>query len=437
MRICCRVAAASSVVLALLAGVSASAQTPTPGWGRFALFAQTSKQVQDTGLTANTSDVIGNLTVRSATNDDGGIEYALDTRSTTYTGAINQRQVSVYDAYVGYRTSGGFGLRLGQMWLNDLGALGAVGGALAEYRARTVSAVGRFRAGLFAGEEPDTLQVGFVNGIRKAGAYVAVDGDLGRRDVLGFVTIKNQGMTEREVITMLNFIPIGRSFFMYQASEYDLVGPGGTGKTGLNYFFTNFRWAPSNVFDFQGTYHHGLSIDARTITNDELNGKPVDTRLLTGFLFESAGGRFTVSVTPRTRVWVGYYRDRNNVDAAPTGRVNAGFWAGNILRSGIDLTISDNRMDRTGNHYDSWYASLGASITRSVYVSADYTTSLSILAFTTSGGVQIESRPQSKRYALTSTINLSRAFSLLLTAERLLEDTSHEDRAMLGFSVRF
>jgi len=394
--------------------------------------------VQDNGLATNLSDVIGNLTLRSATNDDGGLEYAFDARGTNYSGAFQQQQVSIYDAYVGFRSAGGgFGLRLGQMWLNDLGALGSVGGALAEYRARERSAAGRFRLGLFAGMEPDPFNAKFVSGVRKSGGYVALDGDLGRRHVLGFVTIRNQGLTEREVATLLNFLPVGRRFFMYQTAEYDLKGPGGSEKKGLNYFFVNARWAPSDVIDLQGTYHHGLSIDARTITNDELNGKPVDPRLLTGFLFESAGGRLTVTVIPRVRVWAGYYRDRNNVDSTETGRTNAGFWAGNILGSGLDLMVSDNRWDRPANHYDSVYASLGASLGRAVYLSADYTTSLSILSFTNAGGVTVESRPQTKRYAFSSNFNVSRALSLILTAERFLVDTGHEDRAMVGFSVRF
>lgn len=430
--------AATGAAAALLAAVSVDAQTPTPAWGRFALFAQSSRQVQDGGYSANTSDIIANLTLQSAGNDDGGFEYALDVRGANYSGGFTQRQVSIYNAYVGFRSAGGqFGLRVGQMWLNDLGALGSVAGAQFEYRARQTSAAGRFRFGLFAGGEPDPFQAKLVNGVRKAGGYVALDGDLGRRHVLGFVTIKNQGLTEREVVTLLNFIPVGRRFFMYQAAEYDLKGPGGTDKKGLNYVFVNARWAPSDVVDFQATYHHGLSIDARTITNDELNGQPVDSRLLTGFLFESVGGRVTVSVSRRTRVWAGYYRDRNNMDSTATGRINAGFWAGNILGSGLDFMVSDNRSDRTGSRYDSWYVSLGASLGRAVYLSADYTTSLSVLSFTDAGGAQVESRPESKRYSLSSTVNLNRTLSLLLTADHSLLDTGRDNRAMLGFVVRF
>ncbi len=429
--------AAAVVGSLFLTVVATSASAQTQGWGRFSLFAQTSNMRQDTGFTFNSSDIIGYFTLHSPSNDNGGIEYAIDVRSADYSGAFQQRQTSVYDAYVGYRTQGGFGVRLGEMWLNDLGALGALGGALFEYRAPQESALGRLRVGLFGGMEPSAFTTGFVSGVRKGGAYVALDGDLGRRDVLGFVTIRNQNLTERQVATMLNFIPIGRKFFIYQVAEYDLQGPAGTGKSGLNYFFTNVRYAPSDVIEFEGTYHHGLSIDARTITTDELNGRPVDSRLLTGLLFESAGGRVTVSLSRFVRVWGGYYRDRNNVDSSATGRVQGGFWATNVFGSGIDFTVSDNRMDRTGNHYDSWYTSLGTSIGRSVYLTADYTTSLSILSFTDSGGVLVESRPQSKRYSLSTMINLTRWLSVMVQGERLIEDTSTDNRVLAGITVRF
>ncbi|TAM56193.1 MAG: hypothetical protein EPN53_02040 [Acidobacteria bacterium] len=426
---------AMAVAAALLTAASAPAQTK--GWGTFSLFGQSSTQRQDTGYSYSTSDLIAYLTLRSPGNDDGGLEYGLDVRSARYSGVFDQNQVSIYDAYFGFRSKSGFGFRLGQMWLNDLGALGSFGGALLEYRAKRPSALGRLRLGLFGGGEPDLFKVSYAQGVRKAGGYVALDGDLGRRHVLGFVTVRNHNLTEREVVTLLNFLPIGRTFFLYQTSEYDIKGPGGTGKTGLNYFFANVRYAPSDVVEFQGTYHHGRSIDARTITNDELNGRPVDSRLLTGLLFESAGGRVTVSLSRHLRVWGGYYRDRNNLDAAATGRVQAGFWASDILGSGFDVTVSDNRIDRTGNRYDSWYTSVGASIGRSVYITADYTTSLSVLSFTGSDGVIVESRPQSKRYSLSANVNLTRHLSLLLQAERLLDDTSHEDRVMAGATVRF
>jgi hypothetical protein len=427
---------------ALLAAAAAAAQTvaapATPAWGRFSLFVQSSRSNLGMGFSDNTTDVIGNLTMRSASADDGGLEYSIDIRGANYQGSFQPHQVSIYNAYVRANSAGGvYALQAGDMWLNDLGALGSLGGALLEFRPKQTSDIGRFRFGLFGGLEPDPFKAAFVAGVRKAGGYLALDGPVGRRSVLGFVEIKNQGMIERQVATMLNFIPIGRTFFIYQAAEYDLKPPAGLGKTGLNYFFANVRYAPSNVIEFQGMYHHGFSVDARTLTNDEINHVPVDPRLVVGFLFESTGGRISVSVSPRVRVWGGYYRDRNNVDSSPTGRVQAGFWASNVFGSGLDFTVSDNRSNRTGNRFDSWYGSIGASVGRSVYISADYTTSLSVLDFTNSGGVVVESRPTSKRYSINGSINLSRVLSLIVTGERIDEDTMKENRAMLGFTVRF
>ena len=51
------------------------------------------------------------------------------------------------------------------------------------------------------------------------------------------MTIRNQGVTERNVLSTTNFLPFGREFFLYQAAEYDLTGPGGIGSGGLAYFF--------------------------------------------------------------------------------------------------------------------------------------------------------------------------------------------------------
>jgi hypothetical protein len=76
-------------------------------------------------------------------------------------------------------------------------------------------------------------------------------------------------------------------------------------------------------------------------------------------------------------------------------------------------------------------------LAKEVYVSADYTSSLSIVMLTDAGGVTVESRPSTKRYALSSVINLSRVISVLFTGERLAELTGHEDRGMLGLTFRF
>ena len=408
--------------------------------GRFALFAQSSRQVQDGGYSANTSDIIANLTLQSAGNDDGGFEYALDVRGANYSGGFTQRQVSIYNAYVGFRSAGG---QLRPPGRPDVAQRPRGAGVGRRVRSSSIGRVkrrtaGRFRFGLFAGGEPDPFQAKLVNGVRKAGGYVALDGDLGRRHVLGFVTIKNQGLTEREVVTLLNFIPVGRRFFMYQAAEYDLKGPGGTDKKGLNYVFVNARWAPSDVVDFQATYHHGLSIDARTITNDELNGQPVDSRLLTGFLFESVGGRVTVSVSRRTRVWAGYYRDRNNMDSTATGSDQRRLLGREHPRQRPRLHGLGQPLGPHGKplrllvRLPRGRASGGRSTCRPTTQPRSR-----CCRSRTPAGLRWSPRPESKRYSLSSTVNLNRTLSLLLTADHSLLDTGRDNRAMLGFVVRF
>jgi hypothetical protein len=399
---------------------------------------QSARSQQDSGLATNFSEVAASLTLRSPSSGGGGFEYAIDMRSAAYPGTERDNILSVYDAYVGYQNAGGgLGVRVGQMWLNDLGGLGSLGGMQVEYRQQQPSAAGRLRFGLFAGLEPNYFKAGYVDGIKKAGAYVAFDGNRGWKNVLGLVTVRQQNLTERQVVTMLNFIPAGKKFFLYQAAEYDLKGPGGQGQGGLTYFFANVRYAPADVVEFQGTYHHGRSIDARTITNDVITGRPVDPRLLDGLLLDSAGARITVSVSRWVRVWGGVYSDRTNLEDKPATRINAGFSTTNILGSGFDFTVSDFRTDRVGNKYDSWYVSLGKSLGRSVYLSADYTSSLSIVRLTDAGGITVESRPSTKRYSLSSVINLSRVMSVLITAERLAELTASQNRALLGLTFRF
>jgi len=426
-----------SLTAAVLAAPPA-ADAQSGGWGRFSLLMQSARSQQDSGLATNFSEVAASLTLHSPSRGEGGFEYAIDMRSAAYPGTERDNIFSVYDAYVGYQNAGGgLGVRVGQMWLNDLGGLGSLGGMQLEYRQQQPWAAGRLRFGLFAGLEPNYFKAGYVDGIKKAGAYVAFDGNRGWKNVLGLVTVRQQNLTERQVVTMLNFIPAGTKFFLYQAAEYDLQGPGGQGQGGLTYFFANVRYAPADVVEFQGTYHHGRSIDARTITNDLITGRPVDPRLLDGLLLDSAGARITVSVSRWVRVWGGIYSDRTNLEDKPATRINAGFSTTNILGSGFDFTASDFRTDRLGNKYDSWYVSLGKSVGRSVYVSADYTSSLSIVRLTDAGGVTVESRPSTKRYSLSSVINLSRVMSVLITAERLAELTASQNRALLGLTFRF
>ena len=137
------------------------------------------------------------------------------------------RRVSIYDAFVGFRfAEGRAGLRVGQMWLNDLGGLGSVGGVSLDVRQPSRSGAGRWRAGLFAGLEPKILEAGYVEDVLKTGALVAYDGSGTRRHISGFVHVRDRGRTERSVLVTTNFLPVNKELFVYQSAEYDVAGPG-------------------------------------------------------------------------------------------------------------------------------------------------------------------------------------------------------------------
>lgn len=427
-------------MLAVAAGSAspAGAQT-TPGYGRISLFGSWSRTSQSGSPSSTFNEAWASLTLRSATADEGGAEYAVDLRGTTFPSASERsNEYSIYDAYVGGSLPGGvIGLRAGQMWLNEMGSLGSIAGLLLQVRPGQPGAAGRLRAGIFGGLEPKILDVGYEKNVRKYGGFLALDGENARSHVIGYARIQDSGMTERSVLTMTNFVPIGRKFFFYQGAEYDLQKPGGAGRSGLNYLFVNARYSPAAPVELQVLYHHGRSIDARTITQDMLNGQPVDSRTAEGFLFESAGARVTVEVLRGTRLIAGYSRERDNQSDSAYGRTTLGLWSSNIFRSGFDVTISDSRSNRPGGAYDSWLVSLGRNLGGRFYVSADYTTSLSILRLYNADGVLVETQPRSKRYSLYGLWNLDRHFSLMLTGERLKEDAVTDNRILLGLAYRF
>lgn len=422
------------------------------GWGRFTLWGMGGSRSYADGFPSTSyGEVTGALTYRSGEAVHGGVEWAADMRGSYYPNTTGTgSRFSIFEAWVGGTTkNGALSGRVGQIWINDLGGIGAVGGVQLEYRVpigRKKNGNGkkdsskperRLRFGLFGGLDPKWFDVGYASGVKKGGVYVSYDGGGAWRNTLGWVVIRNSGLTERSVLSTTNFLPLSQKFFVYQAAEYDLVGPAGLGSGGLTYLFTNARWSPDRRVEVQGLYHRGVSIDTRSITTDVLNGRPVDAKQLEGFRYESYGGRVTVEVLPRLRLHAGYAQDRDNRDTQAYGRLTAGLWATNVLGSGLDLSISDNRMQRPTGDYDAWYGSIGRNFGQRLYVSLDYSTSLSILRITDSGGVTIESRPHTRRLGISANANLSRRLSLFLTAERFVDDTSTDYRAVLGINYRF
>ena len=312
-------------------GAPAAAQSALD-WGRIAVFGQVMRSKNDGGTTTDYNELTGSVTLHTPPRDADGVEFSIDARGSEYPSVANRdSRLTVYDAWVGGRIAGGHAGRAARPDVPERPRRRSVASAALALEART----GRVRFGLFGGLEPKGFDAGYVADVKKGGAYVAYDGELGWHNVLGFVTIRNQGLTERNVLSTTNFIPVGREFFLYQAAEYDLTGPGGVGSGGLAYFFATARWAPVRTFEIQGQYQHGRSIDARSITQDQLAGRPVDAKSLQGFLFDSMGGRATVEFARGWRVWGGYYQDKNNRDDIASNRWQFGLSAMNVLRNGV------------------------------------------------------------------------------------------------------
>ena len=61
-------------------------------------------------------------------------------------------------------------------------------------------------------------------------------------------------------------------------------------------------------------------------------------------------------------------------------------------------------------------------------MSLDYATALSVLRFTSSDGIVVESRPRTRRFSLNGSVNLGRTVSLLFIVERGTDDQSTDLR---------
>ena len=418
----------------------APAPASIPRWARVSFFANVASTTGADGSSSSFSEIVTNVAAQSTQHTGNGFEYGLDARFGAYPSTDERDpRTSVYDAFVAQRLMDGRLLvKAGQMWLNDLGALGSVGGALVEYRQSADTKRLRWRAGGFGGVEPEIMDLGYVSGVKKVGGYFALDGSGAQRSVVGYVNVRNQDLTERSVISFTNYVPVQQSVFIYQAAEVDLTGPGGEGSGGLTYFFVNGRVQPAKRADVQVTYHRGRSIDARSITDDLLNGRPVPAKTLDGFLFESINARVTVEVAKGVRVFAGYGQDRNDRDADPMDRLSFGVYTSDLFGTGVDVNVTDYRYQRgSASSYDSWYVSAGRSFGSRLYLSGEYTTSLSVLRYAREDGFTVENRPQTDRFGASANIYLSRTLSLLVVADHTRDEGYTETRVLAGLSVRF
>jgi hypothetical protein len=273
--------------------------------------------------------------------------------------------------------------------------------------------------------------------VTKYGGYLSLENGYLERHVIGFATIRNSGLTERTMLTFTNYIPVGTSFFAYQALEYDVKGPAnGAATGGLSYFLVNARATASPRVELQGTYNRGRSINARQLTDDVLNGRPLTAQALDGLRYETEGGRVTIKVAKQIEVYGGYYRDRNNQEDVATGRLTLGAYSSNLFGSGFDVSGSDAMIDRPSGPYHSQYISVGHTLGRKAYVSGDYSTSLAVVRFVRSDGVAIETRPWTHRFSANMSATLNRQFSLIGVVDYMVDEGLKDFRVMTGLTYR-
>jgi hypothetical protein len=435
---------ASAIGIALhLAGTPAFAQAgpastevPRP-WGRVSFFSSGFRSSDEAGGGTGFGEFTTSFTYRLSESEGDGFEYGLDVRFSAYTARQRPGRTSIYDAFVGVRAGEGRAVfRVGHLSVTELGSLGALAGGLVEVRSRpTGSDSSRTRVGAFAGLEPNILDTGYADGVRRYGAYAAYDHGA-RRHAIGYVLVRHGSITERSALTFTNIVPIRRRVFFYQAAEYDLQAPAGRGSRGLAYFYGNARVLPVERLELQTTYHRGRSVDARAIGNDLLQGRPVAASALSAFLYESIGGRATVEVVPGARVYAAYARETNNRDADPSNRTTLGGHAANLAGLGFDLTASESFLRRPAGTLHSRYVSVGRQFGRNVYVSGDYSTSLSVVRFSRSDGFVVETRPHTTGLSGTANITLPHSLSLLAVLERTWGDDFRDVRVLSGLTYR-
>lgn len=417
------------------------AQSTPRATGRIGVHVNAASRTGDDGSRRRETEVSTAVALESADTGGSGAEFGLDLRHSASPSGTRPQRLSIYNGFAGARFGEDLQVRLrgGHMWLPDLGTLGSLAGGLVEVGQRRAPGAegGRIRAGVFTGLEPDVYDLGYAADVRKTGGYAAYESGYLRRHVVGYTRVSQGTLTERSVLSVTNFVPAGSRVFAYQAAEVEVGRPaGGAGGRGLSYFLTNLRVTPAARLELQGTYNRGRSLDARRLTSDLLGGRALTPQALEGIVYESGGGRVTAEVLPRLRVYAGYARDRTNREDSSTGRTTFGGHAGNVFGSGFDVSASNARVHRATGPYHSTFVSIGHPIGRAGYVSVDYATSLSVIRFERSDGVVIETHPSTRRVSGSGSVVLTRALSLLVTTDYMLDDMSRELRLLSGLSYR-
>lgn len=429
----------SSLCAQTVAAAAIESRAYSPPIGRLSFHVNTATFEGSSGDRWSDTELWTGIDLHTPDTGGPGVEFGVDVRYSLYPGTNRQRRFSAHDGYVGVRLGGHGQLRLrgGHMWIPELGSIGALAGGLVEARPAGDENGYRIRVGAFSGLEPELYDTGYASGVLKYGGYVGIERGFLQRHLLGYTLVRQGSLTERSVLTTTNYVPVGKSIFVYQAAEVDLQGPaGGTAPAGLSYFLANARITASRRVELHANYNRGRALDARTLTDDIRSGRLVPAQSVDGWRYESGGARATVEILSGVRAYVGYARDRNNQDDAAMDRLLAGGHAGNVLGSGFDLSASVSRIERAVGPYHSSFVSLGRSLGRDWYVSADYASSLAVIRHLDQSGIVIESRPATHRLSGTATATIARDVSLLCSIDYTRDAGARDIRLLTGASFK-
>jgi len=146
----------------------------------------------------------------------------------------------------------------------------------------------------------------------------------------------------------------------------------------------------------------------------------------------------TFQIGRTVRAFGGYSQDKSGSSTDPVNRVSFGLSSSNLLKTGLDITVSDYRYSGgTSPSYDSWYVSVGRNLSPRVYLSGEYTSSLSVLRYVQSSGIIIENRPSTKRFGGTAIVHMGRKASLLVVFDHTQDTNYRDNRVLAGLNFRF
>ena len=80
-----------------------------------------------------------------------------------------------------------------------------------------------------------------------------------QRHVVGYVQVRQSGLTERNLLTFTNYVPGPSGFFLFQAAEVDLKGPAAGRRRAVSPTSWSTRASAGPRLELNGTYNRGRS----------------------------------------------------------------------------------------------------------------------------------------------------------------------------------